>query len=814
MKKARFFIYICALVITMTIGNVGVLATDTNDLTVTNHSVGKSYIYPNDEFNLNFTLKNNNKSTDATDVSYTISANNFKVKNGSSVVNIPDINKDSEKPQAPISLIYTGGADKTITITVKYNSGDQTVNTIYISEAQNESNDNNSGGSINTSKYKPEFTLLNNKIPTGETGTTFNLDLKIKNDSNQKAKNVSIELVTPEDLKIDLINTINMVQNFKEIKAKETTNVKYSFSVRSNTEAKTYACSLKYTYYNSFNDKTETSQKFYIKINKGYPFISLNVSDVKTMPSSIKAGENIQLDFFVNNHAGLTKVDNVEVSLEGLSQDGFSLLDGVNSKTVNNILPLSEGGKVSFDLYASSKMEKGSYPLTVVMDYTDEANVKKSVKKTIYLLVDTGITSSVSIDNIKSPKGQIQSEQEFNVSFDVVNTGNNMAKDLIVTVKSGENVIPLSQNIHIINELKVGAKKTLNFKFQPTAEAITKSHLLNIEIKGKDENALTTINQYVGVYVKQKEKESENESKPHIIISRYDIDSHDDTPTIVNAGENFDLEIFFKNTHKNKKVENIKISLNAEKNSSKSDNSSAPANAFTPVNSSNTFLIEEILPGEFVSKKLVFYTIPYAESKPQKINVSLEYEDAKGKGYTAADEITVTVVQPSKFITSDIKVPEMMFVGEPVDIELDVSNTGNTTLSNFTVLVEGFGSSNSKSFIGNIDPGSTKFYSSEIWANEEGEVTGAFVFTYTKPDGKKAEIRKEFKTLAQAMEINQGGEGMNQGGEFPLMPEEEKKSSNSKKLIIIISCVAVVAIVIIFIVVRKIKKKKDLSFDE
>lgn len=805
MKKARIFIYICALC--LLISNVTIMAVDTSALNITNHTVSKSHISPDDSFDLTFDLKNESGS-DLTDVNYTINSSNFKLKQGSTVKTIGSMT-DGEIKTEKMSLIYTGGDDKTITITVQYDTDKQTVNTIYIDEARTDSNNNSEP--IETSKYKPELTIINKEIPTGETGATFNLGLKIKNDSNQTAKDIKAELITPDDLKIDLINTINMVQNIKELKSKETSDLNYSFLVRSNTEAKTYRCTLKYTYYNLFGDKTEASQDFYIKVTKGYPFIDLNVSDVSTIPAIIQAGEKVELSFLVNNHGGLTKVSKVDVSLDGLSQNGFSLMDGVNSKMVYDILPLSEGGKVSFNLYASSKMEKGSYPLTVNLTYTDESNVKQTVEKTVYLMVDTGISSSVSIQNVESPIGQITNDQLFNVSFDIINTGANKAEDLIVTVKSGDEIVPMSQNIHIINDLDVNAKKHLTFKFQPTAEATTKSHLLNIEVKGKNEESFTTINQYVGVYVKHVDNDTTNDSKPNIIIDSYEINSHGSSPSIVDAGENFDLEISFQNTHKNKKVENIKIYLTAEENTSQTSQQSG--SVFTPVNSSNTFFIDDIAPKQSVSRNLTLFTIPYAASKTHTIQVNLEYEDNTGKQYTATELISVPVVQPSSFITSDINIPEMIFVGEPINLSLEVSNTGKTSLDNFTVLIEGFGSSNSKTYLGNLEPGRTTYYDGDLWANEEGEVTGNLIFTYTKPDGKPAEVKKEIKTMARAMEINQGGD-MNMGDmDFPPMPEE-KKSSNTKKLIIIISSIAVVAIIVTIVIIRKIKKKKELSFDE
>ncbi len=121
-----------------------------------------------------------------------------------------------------------------------------------------------------------------------------------------------------------------------------------------------------------------------------------------------------------------------------------------------------------------------------------------------------------------------------------------------------------------------------------------------------------------------------------------------------------------------------------------------------------------------------------------------EYEGADGTILTETlyDAVRATVVQPSRFITSDINVPESVFVQEPVNISLEVSNTGKTTLDNFTIAVEGFGSSNSRQYLGNLEPGQTTYYDVDIFAEQPGEVTGNLVFSYTKPDGSDEIVKK------------------------------------------------------------------------
>ncbi|GMQ58886.1 hypothetical protein AN1V17_32820 [Vallitalea sediminicola] len=809
MKK--FLVYMCALVISLNVMGVDVSAetVDKKDISIASYTVTKDTISEGTEFTLTVNLSRKASAANK-DIDVSINPGSFIVKDKGLLVNLGTSNTLT----IPMKC---SGTNNTITLTCSYTGADgkiyESVNPITIDMVKY--SDSGSSSPTDTSKYTPELVIENQKIPTANAGSDINLALKLKNAGTYTAKNITVELVPPTDKDFSYeTNTISLIDKIQQLKKTDTAELNYSFLVKDSTPAKTYSCQLKYTYFNLYGDKVDKTQDIYIKVRKGFPSVDLRLSEVTNDPEIIKAGQKVNLSFLVNNNNGLSTVSSIDVKLEDLDK-GFTIVDGVNSRRITNLRPDVKGEKISFDLFASSTLKKGSYPITVNLKYKDSSNAEKEIKKEVYLMVDSGNTD-IAIRNIKAPTGQINASQPFNLSFDIVNTGEVKAEDLIVTVKGDEEIVPMSQNIQVINEMEVGATKQLTYKFQPTEEATTKTHLLNIEIKGKDETAFTTINQYVGVYVKAKKENKEGTtSKPIIIVDNFTIVSESTESEITNAGENFALTLYFKNTHDSKKVQNIKVSLGAEENS---DTDKAKAGSvFTPVESSSTFFIKEIAPGQSIEKQLKIFTIPFAASKVHNLKLDIYYEyenDEKLLTETIKDAIPITVIQPSSFITSDIKIPETMIVGNQTDVEFDISNTGRTSLDNFTVQVEGFGSTNSRNYIGNLETGRSTYYSNEIWVDEEGEVTGTLIFTYTKPDGKEEEVRKEFKTVGQAMDFgpSEGDMGMDMG-DFDKMPGQEKKSN--KTLIIIISSVAAVAVIVTIIIVRrKIKKKKEMNFDE
>jgi hypothetical protein len=804
MKRFKFLIYICALAVCLSIGGIDASAAGevklANDILVESFSTGGKTISEGTEFNLDVTF-----TKTETNAKVQIDPGSFIVKGQGLVVNLQ---KNMTIP------MKCSGTNNVITLTCSYvnGSGDtiQSVNKITIDMVKY-SDSGSSSAPTNTKKYKPELIIENQDIPTVRTGSTLDLDLKVRNAGSHTAKDITVEFIPPTDEGfIYETNTISLIDKIQQLKKTETSDLHYSFKVKDATQPKTYECQLKYTYYNLYGDLTEKTQKIYIKVKKGFPAIDLNITDVSYNPAVIEAGKEVELSFLVNNNNGLSSVSSIDVTLEGLNK-GFTLSNGINSRTIRNLQPDSEGSKVTFNLFASTELKKGSYPLKAVLKYNDTSNKEQKVEKEIYLLVNNGKSADVSIQNLVAPEGQIPVNQSFDESFDIVNNGTIKAEDLIVTAKGEDQIVPMSQNIQIVNELEKGATKKLIFKFQPIEEAKTKSYMINIEVKGKTEEDFATITQYVGVYVKGKKEEDTDEnntSKPIIIIDNFKMD-----PKISDAGKKFDLDLSFKNTHDSKKVQNIKISLGAEQNND--DDKAKSGSVFTPDGTSSTFFIKEIAPGQSIGKQLKIFTIPFAASKVHKLNIEIYYEYESEKGLlteTIQDSIPITVVQPSSFITSDIKIPQSMFVGEPTDIEFEISNTGRTSLDNFTVIVEGFGSDNSRTYLGNLTTGDTTYYSNSIFAEQEGEIKGSLVFSYSKPNGETEEVRKEIKTMAEQMNYGPSEGEMNPKDFEQMMPH--KKKSN-KKLIIIIVSVAVVAIIVIIVIVRKkIKKKKELSFDE
>jgi hypothetical protein len=859
-------------------------------------------------------ILSNASGTNITNVKFDINGSKSSFINTTGDIDFGDI-KEGDDESRRVKLRYRSGRDNDdkINYDIDYeyegNGDEKSINNVEDDLVINGEEESSSSSSSNTelaSKYQPIIRIVNDKIPTAKAGKDFTLNLKFKNEGRYMAKDADFIL----DFGGSPFTTDNLTmrQSVDKISSNKTAEVSYDFKIREDAKPGIYPVTIKYNFSNIYKDSYEGSQLVYIRVEEGYVHFEPVVKNITIDPNVIKAGEEGKITFNIQNQ-GISKLGEIKVSLEGLSKDAFTVNDQFTTKKIYGLQALADGKDVSFNLYADSNMKEGNYPLTVKLEYEDNNHNNQVVKKQFFVKVDDGNSDSISVENITFPKEQVVPGKSFDISFDVINSGEAKAEDLTVSINGGEEIVPKSQSTQMINELNAGEKKNLVFTLQPISTAKAKNNLIKIEIKNNKNESVKTIEQYVGVEVGKgsnviitnlvspnglvsakenfnvsidvenqgigtaknvsvsinvdkdiicksqsvvyinkldsKEKktigfnlqaaeledgktcpieitlnydgnetpvkintgvyvgkdDSSSKSKPKIIISKYKCE-----PSIVNAGEEFEIEITFLNTHKNKKVENIKAYLTADENVEKNEEKSG--SVFSPVDSSNTFYISEIAPNQSVTKTLKLFTMPYAKAKTHSVKVNLEYEDDKGEEYKAEESIGIGVVQPSGFMTSDINVPEQAFVGQPIPISLEINNTGKVILDNFMVTVEGdFGASNSKTYIGNIEPGRTGYYDVELTPNNEGEVKGSLVFSYDEPNGKLKEVKKEVKVTAAPMPEPETD--MEQAN----MEMEAQKGGASKKIVIILG-VVIAALVVGVIVIKRRKKKKEMSIDE
>ena len=814
------------LIMTMFAGNVTVNADDTKPVDVVMVSAnGGHQIRIGDEFELLLKLVNNTGGT-IHDVSVTFSST-AAVKPVDSILK-KDFASEVRAGQTVEQVFYffhTGamGTELPMVITYKDKNGN-TYNENDSVWIVNLSQDTNPGTGDSGVKFKPVLVVGSKAIPEGSAGNRITIPLTITNVSSYEAKRVTITPQLPEN--VFMIDQMMVDRRIESIPAKKADNAVFQFEIDKNAAANTYKVPLKITYTNIYGNEAFTEEvSIYIKVlNNNLP-PQLVVKKAEPSLKEIPEEQEFTVTFQVWN-MGTLDAKNVTVELKP-DNTNFYVLDSLTKQFFSE-LKGQQSKDVTYTLKAKKERVPGTYGITVSLmrddittptEYTMYVNVLGTKVEEEEEEEEKKDDINIITENIHTPEGTVLVEQPFTTSFSVKNIGTTTAESVKITVDGGERILPSSLNVLNIPEIKPGESVSVAFSFVATKDSDSRNYPIKAVVEYVNNKEIIRKEQYMGVQISNLEKDKEEEEEedktlntvPKIIISEYSTD-----PVMVNAGENFTLRMKFLNTSKVKAVENMKITLIVNESSEKT------GSVFSPVQSSNTFYIAHLEPGQTSEKEMVMYTIPDAQAKTYVVKASFEYEYKEKdqlKTNTMDDLFGIPVVQPARLETSDVIVSEPAIVGEPVYLTSEFYNMGKVTLSNLMVKVEGnFDTKESNYFVGNFESGMSDYYEAPVTPLVPGETKGLLVFTFEDSAGKEHRIEKEFTVNAMESSpvMNPGfpGEG------FPMDPGMmdpgmEVKQGFSIPIIPAAIGAGVIILIVVFIIIRKRRKKrKEMMLDE
>ncbi len=514
-------------------------------------------------------------------------------------------------------------------------------------------------------------------------------------------------------------------------------------------------------------------------------------------------------------NVGDSEAKQVKIELE--NKEEMAIVGGSNVKFISKI-GAKQSSYANFTVKIAPNSKQNMLPIKINYAYEDEiGTAKENQEQYIYIPLKGGsaVSGEVLVDNIIAPAGTVNVGKNFNIKFTLsALQGNAENVKISVAAEDPEAIVPHSQNLFIVPKMAIGSKKQYGVTMSATPKAGNQSHPIKIEVSydSRIDDEVITFKQYTSVNIhnqkliddqKKEEKKPDDEDEklkgqPKVIVGTYKI-----TPTIVKAGEEFNLDIGFLNTNKIRSVHNLKANLTVRE-----QGENDAGNVFTPVNASNTFYISTLSTEETIGKSITMYTIPNALPKTYQVQLELEYEDSDGNKITATENIGIPVEQTTKIDIAEIEM-EMFTLGMPMPLNISLYNTGKTNISNLMIYTEGEGFSvqDNKMFVGTFEKGASEYYSPTIVAEMPGTLNGTVVVEYEEATGEIVQIRKEFDF--EVMEMME--EFPDDMGGMPF-PEEEEKS----KLPLIIGIVVIIAAAIATaVVIRKKKKKeaKEIEFD-
>lgn len=670
---------------------------------------------------------------------------------------------------------------------------------------------------------EPNLIVTSPTTYNAEAGDSVNVSLRFENKGNGYASEITGNLASDPSGMVYVDGP--SFDSVSSIRPGSSGSLDFNVKVDKLAEGKNYILPLTVSYYNEPDNrflrpgdegyipakKYDFSLNVNIRVSNKGTSTKLGVTRVDIMPGTkVNAGDLVVVGFEIQNQ-GTGIARDIKLSLSGLSSESFVMANGLNSKAQQSLEP---GRKkyVYFELKSSERLGAGSYELGMNLAYKDAKgeSYEDSSKFFIEVGSNKGRSSSLIMENIKYPTGSLGQNKDVDISFDLVNTGKSEAKDIVILADSKDlqGLVPKSVSTIKLKSLKPGERKEVSFKFLTTKSGETKNYPIDINVSYSDDftadGEKQSINQFIGVFVVAPPEPGDPiKSTPRLIIDKYEFE-----PTMVKAGENFEMKLSFYNTNSSRTVKNIKIFLTAEANTGSQNTESSSSSVFTPVDSSNTFYIDSIPPKGKVEKNITMFTIPDAAAKTHVITANFEYEDNKGEAFTATELIGVPVVQQSRLEVDEIQYPTEAFLGEGVSISTEFYNTGKVTLYNMMVRLEGnFQKEGGSYYVGNFQSGNSEFFEGTIIPNEPGQLSGELVFSYEDSTGQEQELREAFSINIVDMPMEEFPD------DFPMEEPQGNKFLNilkSKWLWIPLGLI--LAGVFAFKLYKKKQKEKEDSF--
>ncbi len=573
-------------------------------------------------------------------------------------------------------------------------------------------------------------------------------------------------------------------------------NYSLNFKASIRNSAEVGDSNLTVTLYN--NDKVVASQSF---------SDDFEVYDKSSVPSSGYTGDYIvSFDIECNtNHAegllagsdnvltvelfnrGNTYVKNTEISLtlpEGITP--YHSAASVNA----GYITIGSRYTAKFPLTVDSKMESKNYPIEVNISGADTRNSSQSVKKVFYLPVVAG-NSTYSTDNVEvtdvSIPNQVLGGDDFTLSFAVKNQGSTDASDLKISVEMPEGIVNKTKNVFSLKKLEKNSTKNYSVTMVCPDKTTEKYYSFKISVEPLSGKEGSAVSQFAGTLVKGV---AGNSKTPQLMVESYNYGG-----SYVQAGDEFILDLGIYNTNKTQDLQNIKVTVTSEDGT------------FIPVQSSNSFYVDEIKAKQRTAHSLHMTTKRDSEQKTSSLTVDMSYEDGEGNALTAKDIISIPIMQETRLVIDDIIAPSELYAGMQTGTSLKFYNMGKTVLNNLRVDVSGdFDTMESNLYyVGNMEAGKSDSFDFSFTPRQEGAMTGIVTFIYENASGEEMRFEKPFEFQVMSEMPFEDPE---------MMPEEEVK----KKPWLAIG-IGAAALVVIggFIFWKKRRQKKlhqEMEIDE
>lgn len=351
---------------------------------------------------------------------------------------------------------------------------------------------------------------------------------------------------------------------------------------------------------------------------------------------------------------------------------------------------------VSPIIAASADETAISQPRVMVTDYKTDCELKTGGTAKISITL-TNLSKTVDVRNMKltfsDPSGDIVPVGVTSGYFDKLyarwDTDWNVEVKISDSAKDGNHPV------------------TISIEYESDAGGGSSSDVINLNVIGKKEVETTTAPQ--------------DTSQPRLMVTGYTVENDSIIP-----GESRKVSITIKNTSPSKAVSNIKLSLADESGELKTDGM-------------GTAYVKNISANGTYIWTVGLTAIHTAKTGEHPLTLSMEYEDSNHSGYSVSDIIRVNIKQSVMLKYDSVRLPSKSIQGETVTVNINLMNTGKSTIHNAMIDVDVKGlESGGTVLVGEILQSESKTGSVNLRVSNEilGKVEGTITINYEDDFGE------------------------------------------------------------------------------
>ena len=425
----------------------GVPVTTSTELVLRDVSQVSSTISPGETFSIEVSSLLQGLSSEQQDAKKTLeildvqvsgsvdSSNMTFYTSGSGTVTVGSINKCVIN-----GLKYLGG-DKKITVSISVGPND--TEEIWVTSNTLELTLN-----AKTTEDLEDVLVVDNKSNlVVKTGQTQQVEVKVTNRGD--AAITQADMTFALNSKVAGVEVKTSTATLRNIKAKETKTVTFSIQVASTAKEGVYPATV-----------TVAGNSYPINVYVDSSVIpsALEVSHVNG--KAYTAGDTNDVTFILKN-VGQKEAKNIR--FEVVNSENISIVGASNVKRIDSIQG-SSSQNITMQVKLSSSYKGDSVPIQIKLEYTNSEGEKEEDTQYIYLnttatTTTTEATSEVVISNVISPTVTYGVDENFTIKFNLSSTTG--AKNLKISVKGAEGIVPKSQNLFFLTDLPKGETKQI-----------------------------------------------------------------------------------------------------------------------------------------------------------------------------------------------------------------------------------------------------------------------------------------------------------------------------------------------------------------